>query len=57
MSRPTRLLLVAAVLAGCAATAVPASANDCSDPKQPCGGCSLNLQTDDPTRLIVCHPV
>jgi hypothetical protein len=57
MTRPTRLLLAAAVLAGCAATAVPASANDCSDPKQPCGGCSLNLQTDDPTRLIVCHPV
>jgi hypothetical protein len=56
----TRLALAAVLAGSFAATAAPASANDCSNPKNPCGGCSLNtaaLERGDVTHLIVCHPV
>jgi hypothetical protein len=53
----SRLVLAAALAASAAVTAVPAAANDCSDPKRPCGGCSLNLQATDPRDLVECHPV
>lgn len=57
--RSAARLVLATALAGSFLTiaAPAASANDCSNPKTPCGGCSLNLQATDVRDLVVCHPV
>jgi hypothetical protein len=52
-----RLALAGLVAAGAAALATPAAANDCSNPKDPCGGCHLNLDATEITNLVECHPV
>ncbi len=58
MKRTAQLVLAASVAAAFVAVSAPAaSANDCSDPKRPCGGCSLNLRATSPLELIECHPV
>ena len=64
MKLATRLLL-AGVLAASFAVTGTASANDCSNPKTPCGGCSLNpnvledLDLADPQvrDVVRCYPV
>ena len=59
MTRTAARFVLAAALATSflGVTAPAASANDCSNPKQPCGGCSLNLQATDVRDLVECHPV
>ena len=58
MKLVARAVLAAAVAATFTVVTAPsASANDCSNPKQPCGGCSLNLQATDVRELVECHPV
>jgi cytidine deaminase len=51
-----RLAIATTVAAGLVAIAAPAQANDCSNPKQPCGGCRINweMSTQDP-RPIICY--
>jgi hypothetical protein len=51
-----RLAIATGLLAGVMGFATPARANDCSDPKRPCGGCRINweMSTQDP-RPIVCY--
>lgn len=53
-----RLAFATGLVAGLMAMATPAQANDCSNPKQQCGGCHINweMSTEDP-RPIVCYPV
>lgn len=51
-----RLVLAGAVALSFAVVA-PASANDCSNPKQPCGGCSLNPEATSVFDLVRCYPV
>jgi hypothetical protein len=55
MKTTARLLVLAAVAASFA-TVSPASANDCSDPKRPCGGCSVNLDATEVTQIVRCYP-
>lgn len=54
----TLRVLILAALATMVFGVGPAQANDCSNPKQPCGGCHINpnFSTQDP-RPIVCYPV
>lgn len=54
--KTTARLLLATALAASFAVASPASANDCSDPKRPCGGCSVNLQATEVTQIVRCYP-
>jgi hypothetical protein len=51
-----RLFLVTGLLTVVLGIA-PAHANDCSNPKQQCGGCHLNpdFSTED-LRPVVCYP-
>jgi hypothetical protein len=51
-----RLAIATSLVAGLMAIAAPAQANDCSNPKQPCGGCHINweMSTQDP-RPIICY--
>ena len=51
-----RIAIVIGLLAALMAISAPAQANDCSDPKRPCGGCRLNpeFSTED-LRPIVCY--
>ena len=57
MKLAARLVLSAAVVVSFGVLAAPsASANDCSNPKQPCGGCSVNLQATDVRELVECYP-
>lgn len=55
MKLVTRLVLAGAVVASLTAVS-PASATDCSNPKEPCGGCSINrnFSTED-LRPIRCY--
>ena len=58
MKRVARVVLSAAVVVAFGVVTAPsASANDCSNPKNPCGGCSVNLQATDIRNLVECHPV
>ena len=57
MKLVARAVLAAAVVVSFGVLTAPAaSANDCSSPKQPCGGCSLNLSSDDPLDWVECYP-
>ncbi|HJR45665.1 MAG TPA: hypothetical protein VJ927_08685 [Actinomycetota bacterium] len=51
-----RLALATGLVAAVLGIATPAYATDCSNPKQPCGGCHLNreMSLEDP-RPIVCY--
>ena len=64
MKLAARLLLAGALAASFAVTAVPATANDCSNPKNPCGGCTVNREVLDDLRdgvhasdVVRCYPV
>lgn len=57
MRTAARLILAAAVATSFVGVTAPAaSANDCSNPKQPCGGCSVNLDREI-RNVVECHPV
>lgn len=56
MKNAARLVLAAALAASFVLPATSASATDCSNPKEPCGGCQVNpnFSTHD-LRPIVCY--
>jgi hypothetical protein len=51
-----RLAVATGLVVGLMGMTAPAQANDCSDPKRPCGGCQINrnFSTED-LRPIVCY--
>lgn len=51
-----RLAVATGLIGAVMAISAPAQANDCSDPKRPCGGCSINweMSTED-LRPVICH--
>jgi nitrate/TMAO reductase-like tetraheme cytochrome c subunit len=51
-----RLAIATGLVAGLMAIAAPAHANDCSNPKQTCGGCHINwrISSEDP-RPVICY--
>jgi hypothetical protein len=55
--RALRLALAAGIVAGMIGIAPAAQANDCSNPKDPCGGCELNRNwsLEDPIP-VRCYP-
>lgn len=66
MKLVTRLVLAGSLAASFAVTAAPATANDCSNPKNPCGGCHVDTGAlreitvggpVSPTDFVRCYPV
>ena len=52
-----RLALATGILIAVTGLTPAAIANDCSDPKKPCGGCTINrdFSLEDP-RPVICYP-
>lgn len=57
MKLAVRLVLATALAGAFSVMSAPAaSANDCSNPKNPCRPCSVNLDFSDVRDIVQCYP-